>query len=73
VTDALTVAKEQCGRPADADEAHARTPGRSGLYASWAPAGLLPGVCGPAHRGVDGLEPLYVGSAHATGADRPAP
>jgi hypothetical protein len=63
VTDALTVAKELCGRPADADEAHAQTPGTSGLYAWWAPAGLLPGVCGPAHPSVDGLELLYVGLA----------
>jgi hypothetical protein len=63
VTDALTVAKELCGRPADADEAHAHTPGTSGLYAWWAPAGLLPGVCGPAHPGVDGLELQHVGLA----------
>ena len=63
VTDGSTVAMEPCGSPVDADQAHARMPRESGLYAWWAPAGLLPAVSGPAHPSVDGLELLYVGLA----------
>ena len=63
MTDALTVAKELCGPPADADEAQATLPRESGLYAWWAPPRTLPGVPGPAHPSVDGLELLYIGLA----------
>ena len=35
----------------------------AGLYAWWAPPGMLPGVSGPAHPGLDGLELLYIGLA----------
>jgi hypothetical protein len=63
VTDAAAVAKELCGPPANADEAGALLPRASGLYAWWAPAGLLPGVSGPAHPSVEGRELLYIGLA----------
>ena len=63
MADALTVAKELCGPPADADEAGERLPRESGLYAWWAPPGTLPGVNGPAHPNIDGLELLYIGLA----------
>jgi hypothetical protein len=63
VRDTLAVVKELCGPPVDADEAGALLPRESGLYAWWAPSGLLPGVSGPAHVGVEGLELLYIGLA----------
>jgi hypothetical protein len=63
VTDGPTVAEELCGPPAGADDVGPLMPRVPGLYAWWAPTGLLPGVSGPAHPGVDGLELLYVGLA----------
>jgi hypothetical protein len=63
MTDALTVAKELCVPPADADQAEAELPRAPGLYAWWAPPGLLPGVSGPAHPDVAGRELLYIGLA----------
>jgi hypothetical protein len=63
VTDALTVAKELCGPPANAEDAGARMPRESGLYAWWAAPGSVPQVSGPAHPGIDGLELLYIGLA----------
>ncbi|MGY2074995.1 GIY-YIG nuclease family protein [Blastococcus sp. SYSU DS0828] len=63
MTDALAVANELCGPPADAERAGGQIPRRSGLYAWWARAGTLPGVSGPAHPGVEGLELLYIGLA----------
>jgi len=63
VTNAPAVAKELCGPPAAADEAPAQLPRGPGLYAWWAPPGMLPGVSGPAHPSVDGLELLYIGLA----------
>jgi hypothetical protein len=63
LTNAPAVAKELCGPPAAADEAPAQLPRGPGLYAWWAPPGTLPGVSGPAHPSVDGLELLYVGLA----------
>ena len=63
MTDAPTVAKELCGPPVDADGAQATLPRGSGLYAWWSAPGLVPGVTGPAHPSVDGLELLYTGLA----------
>ena len=63
MTDAPTVAEELCGPPVDADGAQATLPRGSGLYAWWSPPGLVPGVTGPAHPSVDGLELLYIGLA----------
>lgn len=63
MTDAEAVAKGLCGTPIAADEAQVALPRESGLYAWWAPPGTLPGVTGPAHPFVDGLELLYIGLA----------
>ncbi|SFF34906.1 GIY-YIG nuclease family protein [Blastococcus tunisiensis] len=63
MTDALTVAKALSGRPANAEQAQGELPRAPGLYAWWAPLGLLPRVSGPAHPSVDGLELLYIGLA----------
>jgi hypothetical protein len=60
MTDALTVAKELCGPPADAERALAELPRVSGLYAWWAQPGLLPGVSGPAPPTGEGRELLYI-------------
>jgi hypothetical protein len=57
------VVKELCGPPVAAEEAQALLPRAAGLYAWWAPPGLLPGVSGPAHPDDDGLELLYIGLA----------
>jgi hypothetical protein len=63
VTDALTFARELCGPPMDAEQAQAELPRAAGLYAWWAPLGLLPGVSGPVHPSTDGCELLYIGLA----------
>ncbi|TFV89601.1 GIY-YIG nuclease family protein [Blastococcus sp. CT_GayMR16] len=63
MTEAPTVAKNLCGSPATAEEAVEQAPRESGLYAWWAPPGLLPRVSGPAHPSADGLELLYIGLA----------
>lgn len=63
VSDARSVPGELCGAPADADEAGEQIPRGSGLYAWWAAPGLLAGVSGPAHPGIDGSELLYIGLA----------
>ena len=63
MTDALTIAQELCGSPMGAEQARAELPRASGLYAWWAPRGLLAGVSGPAHPAADGLELLYIGLA----------
>lgn len=63
MSNALTVAQELRGPPADAEKAQAELPRVSGLYAWWAPAGLLPGVSGPAHPHAKGRELLYIGLA----------
>lgn len=61
--DALTVAKNLCGPTLDTDEAAALLPRASGLYAWWAPPGLLPGVSGPPHPSDEGRELIYIGLA----------
>jgi hypothetical protein len=63
VTDPLNVAKELCGPPVDAEQAQAELPRASGLYAWWAPPGLLPGMSGPAHPSDEGRELIYIGLA----------
>jgi hypothetical protein len=63
VTDLSTIARELCGEPLAAPDAVARLPRAPGLYAWWAPPGVLPGVSGPAHPDVGGRELLYVGLA----------
>lgn len=63
MTDASRVAKELCGSPAAAEDASEQVPRESGLYAWWAPPGLLPGVSGPAHPDIEELELLYIGLA----------
>jgi hypothetical protein len=63
VTDELTVAKELCSPPVTAGDAGALLPREPGLYAWWASPDLLPGVSGPAHLSIDGLELLYIGLA----------
>lgn len=63
MTNALTVAKELCGPPADAEEAQTRLPRVAGLYAWWVAPGLLPGVSGPAHPCDEGRELIYIGLA----------
>jgi hypothetical protein len=63
MTEALTVAQELCGPPLDPDQAQAELPRAPGLYAWWAPPGLLPGVSGPPHPSAEGRELLYIGLA----------
>jgi hypothetical protein len=57
------VAKELCRVPVVGDEVGAHIPREPGLYAWWARHGLLPGVSGPPHPGIEGLELLYIGLA----------
>ena len=61
--DRLTVAQELCGPPVDAEQAQGELPRASGLYAWWAPPGLLPGVSGRAHPSDEGTELIYIGLA----------
>lgn len=63
MTDALTVATQLSGPPVHAEQAQAELPRAPGLYAWWAPPGLLPGVSGPAHPSGEGRELLYIGLA----------
>ena len=44
-------------------------PSEPGLYAWWAPAGVVPGIVGPAHPDAE-LELLYVGLARSGGTAR---
>lgn len=55
VVDVLT------GVPVPVGDAEARIPAGPGLYAWWGAPDVLPGIVGPAHRSVPGLELLYVG------------
>jgi len=59
------VAKELCGPPVDAEQAQVGIPRTSGLYAWWAPPGLLPGVSGPPHPSDGGRELIYIGLARS--------
>jgi predicted GIY-YIG superfamily endonuclease len=58
-----TLADELCGPPAHVDDVGVLLPRAPGLYAWWAPAGVLPAVAGPAHPGTGELELLYIGLA----------
>jgi hypothetical protein len=63
MTDARTIADELRRPPVGAEQAHAELPRAPGLYAWWAPPGVLPGVTGPAHPGAEGWELIYIGLA----------
>ena len=49
------------GMPVPVGAAEPRVPTGPGLYAWWAGPGALPGIAGPPHPSVSGLELLYVG------------